>query len=83
MLPAISLLPPSCHFCAAGSSRVAEKLARDLHGRIKIEDAGFDWKVLGPDVSKADLDYVAWTCDQVRSHRTAGRSKGSRAMGFE
>ena len=29
----------------AGSSRVAEKLAKDLHGRIKIEDAGFDWKV--------------------------------------
>ena len=29
----------------AGSSRVAEKLARDLRGRIKIEDAGFDWKV--------------------------------------
>lgn len=27
-----------------------------------LEDAGFDWKVLGPDVS--DLDYVAWQCDQ-------------------
>lgn len=33
-----------------GSSRVAEKLAVDLKGRIKLEDAGFDWKVLGPDV---------------------------------
>ena len=47
-----------------GSSRVAERLARDLHGRIKIEDAGFDWKVLGPDADKAQLDYVAWTSDQ-------------------
>ncbi len=28
-----------------GSSRVAERLARDLHGKIRIEDAGFDWKV--------------------------------------
>jgi 1-pyrroline-5-carboxylate dehydrogenase len=28
-----------------GSSRVAEILARDLHGRIKLEDAGWDWKV--------------------------------------
>ena len=33
-----------------GSSRVAELLARDLRGKIKIEDAGFDWKILGPDV---------------------------------
>ena len=45
-----------------GSSVVAEKLAVLTHGRIKIEDAGFDWKILGPDVS--DFDYVAWTCDQ-------------------
>lgn len=28
-----------------GSSRVAEALATLLHGKIKIEDAGFDWKV--------------------------------------
>ena len=45
-----------------GSSKVAEILARDLNGKIKIEDAGFDWKVLGPDVS--DFDFVAYTCDQ-------------------
>jgi 1-pyrroline-5-carboxylate dehydrogenase len=45
-----------------GSSKVAEILARDLHGKIKIEDAGWDWKILGPDVS--ELDFVAFTCDQ-------------------
>ncbi|WCJ35977.1 aldehyde dehydrogenase 12A1 [Euphorbia peplus] len=45
-----------------GSSKVAEKLAVDLKGRIKLEDAGFDWKVLGPDVN--EVDYVAWVCDQ-------------------
>ncbi|XP_022736024.1 delta-1-pyrroline-5-carboxylate dehydrogenase 12A1, mitochondrial [Durio zibethinus] len=45
-----------------GSSRVAEKLAVDLKGRIKLEDAGFDWKILGPDVE--EVDYVAWVCDQ-------------------
>jgi 1-pyrroline-5-carboxylate dehydrogenase len=28
-----------------GSSKIAEIIARDLHGRIKLEDAGFDWKV--------------------------------------
>jgi 1-pyrroline-5-carboxylate dehydrogenase len=49
-----------------GSGRVAEKLARDLAGKIKIEDAGFDWKVLGPDVpaSKQMQEYVAWVADQ-------------------
>ena len=35
-----------------GSSKVAEKLAEDLKGRIKLEDAGFDWKILGPDVNE-------------------------------
>jgi hypothetical protein len=28
-----------------GSSKVAEILARDLRGKIKLEDAGWDWKV--------------------------------------
>lgn len=28
-----------------GSSKVAELLARDLHGKVKLEDAGWDWKV--------------------------------------
>ncbi|KAG5039477.1 hypothetical protein JHK85_011953 [Glycine max] len=45
-----------------GSSRVAEKLAVDLKGRVKLEDAGFDWKILGPDVLQED--YIAWVCDQ-------------------
>ena len=27
------------------------------------EDAGFDWKILGPDVG--NVDYTAWQCDQV------------------
>ncbi|CAE7845705.1 ALDH12A1 [Symbiodinium sp. KB8] len=45
-----------------GSSRVAEKLTKDLNGRVRLEDAGFDWKILGPDAK--DVDYVAWVCDQ-------------------
>lgn len=32
--------------------------------QIFLEDAGFDWKVLGPDARQADLAYVAWQCDQ-------------------
>ena len=47
-----------------GSSRVAEKLSKELHGKIKIEDAGFDWKVLGPDANSKMVDYVSWVCDQ-------------------
>jgi len=41
---------------------VAERLSKLTHGKVKIEDAGFDWKILGPDVS--DVEYVAWQCDQ-------------------
>lgn len=29
---------------------------------MKLEDAGFDWKILGPDVG--DVEYVAWQSDQ-------------------
>jgi hypothetical protein len=54
----INIIQSNC----CSSSRVAEKLAKDLHGRIKVEDAGFDWKILGPDVSQ--LDFVASVCDQ-------------------
>merc|ERR1719231_2249402 len=45
-----------------GSQAIAEKLTLDLRGRVKLEDAGFDWKVLGPDVS--EIEYVAWQSDQ-------------------
>lgn len=45
-----------------GSRRVAERLARELDGKVFLEDAGFDWKILGPDVQ--DVDHVAWQCDQ-------------------
>jgi len=45
-----------------GSSKVGEILAQATHGKVRLEDAGFDWKVIGPDVG--DVDYVAWQCDQ-------------------
>jgi len=45
-----------------GSQRIAEKLTLDLRGRVKLEDAGFDWKILGPD--PVDVDYVVWQADQ-------------------
>ena len=47
-----------------GSKEVAEKLAVDLKGKIKIEDAGFDWKVIGPDYDSKWSEHVAWQCDE-------------------
>ena len=36
-----------------GSSRIGEHLAKVLNGKVKLEDGGFDWKILGPDVPKS------------------------------
>ncbi|CAD8073641.1 unnamed protein product [Paramecium sonneborni] len=48
-----------------GSSIIAEHLTKVLNGKIRIEDAGFDWKILGPDVPDVDTqNYVAWQSDQ-------------------
>jgi 1-pyrroline-5-carboxylate dehydrogenase len=47
-----------------GSSEVAERIAALFNGAVRLEDAGFDWKVIGPDYDPAWLDYVAWQSDQ-------------------
>jgi 1-pyrroline-5-carboxylate dehydrogenase len=47
-----------------GSSGVAEWMSDVVSGRIRVEDAGFDWKVIGPDYQPEWLDYVAWQCDE-------------------
>lgn len=47
-----------------GSSGVAEHLSRVMNGRVKLEDAGFDWKIIGPDYHADWFDYVAWQCDE-------------------
>jgi len=47
-----------------GSSGVAEHLSDVMNGAVRIEDAGFDWKVIGPDFHAELLDYVAWQCDE-------------------
>lgn len=62
-----------------GSSRVAELLSRETHGKVMIEDAGFDWKILGPDV--ADVDYVAWQCDQD-AYATSGQKCSAQSILF-
>lgn len=45
-----------------GSSAVAERLSQLLHGKIRMEDSGMNWKILGPDVS--DISFVAGQTDQ-------------------
>eukprot|EP00560_Eucampia_antarctica_P001527 CAMPEP_0197833422 /NCGR_PEP_ID=MMETSP1437-20131217/18990_1 /TAXON_ID=49252 ORGANISM="Eucampia antarctica, Strain CCMP1452" /NCGR_SAMPLE_ID=MMETSP1437 /ASSEMBLY_ACC=CAM_ASM_001096 /LENGTH=489 /DNA_ID=CAMNT_0043437481 /DNA_START=291 /DNA_END=1760 /DNA_ORIENTATION=+ len=62
-----------------GSSRVAELLSQKTGGKVKIEDAGFDWKILGPDVS--DVDYVAWQCDQD-AYATQGQKCSAQSILF-
>jgi 1-pyrroline-5-carboxylate dehydrogenase len=47
-----------------GSSGVAERIANTFNGRVRLEDAGFDWKIIGPDFRPEWLDYVAWQCDE-------------------
>jgi len=47
-----------------GSSKTAEEISLIMHGKVRLEDAGFDWKILGPDYKHEYFNYVAWQCDQ-------------------
>ena len=47
-----------------GSSQVAEIVSRKVNGAVRLEDAGFDWKIIGPDFDERWLDYVAWQSDE-------------------
>jgi 1-pyrroline-5-carboxylate dehydrogenase len=47
-----------------GSSQVAEATSVAVNGCVRIEDAGFDWKVIGPDFDATWIDYVAWQSDE-------------------
>ena len=47
-----------------GSAEVAERVAASVNGTVRLEDAGFDWKIIGPDYDERWLDYVAWQSDE-------------------
>lgn len=47
-----------------GSSTTAESVCSSVNGRVRLEDAGFDWKIIGPDFDAEWLDFVAWQCDE-------------------
>jgi 1-pyrroline-5-carboxylate dehydrogenase len=46
-----------------GSTSVAERLLKLTNGKCRIEDAGFDWKIIGPNVIPSMIDVVAAQCD--------------------
>lgn len=47
-----------------GGSDVAHRLLELTNGRVKIEDAGFDWKIIGPNIRGDMIDGVAFRCDK-------------------
>ena len=55
---------PVIHFTQfTGSTSVAERLLKMTKGKCRIEDAGFDWKIVGPNAIPSMLDSVAAQCD--------------------
>ncbi|MGI9205566.1 MAG: aldehyde dehydrogenase family protein [Woeseiaceae bacterium] len=64
-----------------GSSGVAEHLSAVMNGAVRIEDAGFDWKVIGPDYHDDWLDYVAWQCDED-AYNAAGQKCSAQSIIF-
>ena len=47
-----------------GSTSVAERLLELTKGKCRIEDAGFDWKIVGPNAIASMIDLVAAQCDR-------------------
>ena len=78
---ALLRLAPPRSVCFTGSKRVAERLAKALAGRVKIEDAGFDWKIIGPDVPREAGPYVAWVCDQD-AFAASGQKCSAQSLAF-
>ena len=64
-----------------GSSGVAERVSTTLNGRVRLEDAGFDWKILGPDYDASWLDYVAWQADED-AYNAAGQKCSAQSALF-
>ena len=64
-----------------GSSHVAEATSVAVNGCVRIEDAGFDWKVLGPDFNPDWVDYVAWQSDED-AYNAAGQKCSAQSILF-
>ncbi len=64
-----------------GSSNVAERISEALNGRVRLEDSGFDWKIIGPDFKQLWLDYVAWQCDED-AYNASGQKCSAQSLLF-
>ena len=64
-----------------GSSNVAEQISRTVNGAVRLEDAGFDWKIIGPDFDEAWVDYVAWQSDED-AYNAAGQKCSAQSILF-
>jgi len=64
-----------------GSSQVAETVAKKVNGAVRLEDAGFDWKIIGPDFNAQWLDYVAWQSDED-AYNAAGQKCSAQSILF-
>lgn len=62
-----------------GSSGVAELISGMVNGAVRLEDAGFDWKVIGPDFDPDWADYVAWQSDQD-AYNASGQKCSAQSM---
>jgi 1-pyrroline-5-carboxylate dehydrogenase len=63
-----------------GSSGVAEHISAAVNGRVRLEDAGFDWKIIGPDFAPGWLDYVAWQAEQDAYNATGQKCSAQSLM---
>ena len=62
-----------------GSTSVAERLLELTGGKCRIEDAGFDWKIVGPNVIPSMLDAVAAQCDRD-AYAASGQKCSAQSM---
>merc|ERR1712194_413763 len=60
-----------------GSNQVARAVSIATQGKVRIEDAGFNWKIMGPDVR--DVETVASICDQD-AYANAGQKCSATSM---
>lgn len=62
-----------------GSTEVAERLLELTRGKCRIEDAGFDWKIIGPNVMPSMVDSVAAQCDRD-AYAASGQKCSAQSM---
>ncbi len=68
-----------CQF--TGSSLVGDSVLQTLKSRGKLEDSGFNWKIIGGDIPEQHLEYVAWQSDQD-AYAAAGQKCSAQSLLF-